>query len=96
MSPSRSASASRFTSSTTPLLNYIRPYVGYGPVNVVENWFDSNYHSLQALFEKRFSHGLQFQASYTFSKSLDNASSGAIASAARPDSSSAWPLSSWK
>jgi hypothetical protein len=35
----------------------------------------SNYNSLQALFQKNFSHGLQFQASYTFSKSLDNASS---------------------
>jgi hypothetical protein len=35
----------------------------------------SNYNSLQALFEKRFSHSLQFQASYTYSKSLDNASS---------------------
>jgi hypothetical protein len=35
----------------------------------------SNYNSLQALFEKQYSHGIQFQAAYTFSKSLDNASS---------------------
>jgi hypothetical protein len=35
----------------------------------------SNYNSFQAMFEKRFSHGLQFQASYTFGKTLDNASS---------------------
>ncbi|MBS1841917.1 MAG: TonB-dependent receptor [Acidobacteria bacterium] len=35
----------------------------------------SNYNSLQALFVKRYSRGLQFQLAYTFSKSLDNASS---------------------
>jgi len=35
----------------------------------------SNYNSLQTLLQKQFSHGLQFQASYTYSKSLDNASS---------------------
>jgi hypothetical protein len=36
---------------------------------------NSNYNSLQASLEKRFNHGLQFQAAYTWSKSIDNASS---------------------
>jgi outer membrane receptor protein involved in Fe transport len=36
---------------------------------------NSAYNSLQAMLEKRFSHGMQFQAAYTFSKSLDWASS---------------------
>ena len=35
----------------------------------------SNYHSLQILVEKRFSRGLQFTGAYTWSKSIDNASS---------------------
>ena len=35
----------------------------------------SNYNSLQVLFQKNFSKGLQFQASYTLSKTMDNASS---------------------
>jgi len=35
----------------------------------------SSYNSFQASLEKRFSHGLQMQAAYTFSKSLDWASS---------------------
>jgi len=35
---------------------------------------NSNYNALEAMLEKRFSHGLQFQASYTFSKSIDDGS----------------------
>jgi hypothetical protein len=35
---------------------------------------DSSYHALQVRSEKRASHGLAFLASYTFSKSLDDAS----------------------
>jgi Carboxypeptidase regulatory-like domain len=34
----------------------------------------SSYHALQASLEKRFSHGLQFTAAYTYGKSLDYAS----------------------
>jgi len=34
----------------------------------------SSYHSLQMHYEKRFGHGLQFQASYTWAHSIDNAS----------------------
>ena len=36
---------------------------------------NSNYNSLQASLEKRFTHGLQFELAYTCSKSIDNASS---------------------
>jgi Carboxypeptidase regulatory-like domain len=36
---------------------------------------NSSYNSFQADLEKRFSHGLQLQAAYTFSKSMDQASS---------------------
>jgi hypothetical protein len=36
---------------------------------------NSSYNSLQTMVEKRFSKGLMFQASYTWSKSIDNASS---------------------
>ena len=36
---------------------------------------NSDYNSLQVSLDKHFSHGLQFQAAYTFSKSIDDASS---------------------
>lgn len=45
----------------------------------------SNYNSLQARLEKQFSHGLQFEASYTFSHALDDASSASLGSANQGD-----------
>ena len=40
----------------------------------------SNYHSLQVRLEKRFTHGLQYEAAYTFAHALDNASSASLGS----------------
>jgi len=40
----------------------------------------SNYNSLQARLEKRFTHGLQFEAAYTYAHALDNASSASLGS----------------
>lgn len=51
--------------------NFLRPYVGWGNINLREPAGSSNYHSLQASANRRFTSGLQFGASYTWSKSLD-------------------------
>ena len=45
----------------------------------------SNYHSLQARLEKRLTHGLQFEASYTYSHAQDTASSANLGSFATGD-----------
>jgi len=45
----------------------------------------SNYDSLQVRLERQFSHGLQFQASYTYAHALDNASSASLGSANQGD-----------
>ena len=42
------------------------------------NAFSSIYNSLQVKVEKRFSHGLQFLTTYTFSKSIDTASGSPV------------------
>jgi hypothetical protein len=41
---------------------------------------ESNYHSLQVRLEKRYSHGLQYEAAYTWSHALDDASSASLGS----------------
>ncbi|HUI42817.1 MAG TPA: carboxypeptidase regulatory-like domain-containing protein [Terriglobia bacterium] len=47
----------------------------FGSVFAQDTIANSVYNSLQLSFEKRFSHGLQFLGAYTWSKSLDDASS---------------------
>src|SRR5712691_5535892 len=50
------------------------PFVGLSPlVYRLESSGNSTYNSLQATLKKDMSHGLQFLAAYTFSKSIDDA-----------------------
>lgn len=50
---------------------FLRPYAGYGDVNMRQWGANSSYHSLQVSGNRRFTHGLQFGASWTWSKALD-------------------------
>jgi len=52
----------------------LRPNPRFDDVNILESRANSVYHSLQARFQQRFSHGLTALASYTFGKSIDDAS----------------------
>lgn len=52
-----------------------RPNVNFASVAVVRNRATSDYHALQLKFQRRVSHGLQALASYTWSHSIDIASS---------------------
>lgn len=50
-----------------------RPFPQFGDVVMVTPmWGNSNYHGLNIKVEKRFSHGLNFLANYTFSKFIDD------------------------
>jgi Carboxypeptidase regulatory-like domain/TonB dependent receptor-like, beta-barrel/TonB-dependent Receptor Plug Domain len=50
------------------------PYFGFAQLFQAQDSVSSNYHSLQAKLDKRFSHGLSFLTSYTWSHSIDGAS----------------------
>jgi Carboxypeptidase regulatory-like domain/TonB dependent receptor len=51
-----------------------------GSIDTLRSNTFSNYNSLQVHLEKRLSHGLQFQVSYTYSHALDDASSASLGS----------------
>jgi Carboxypeptidase regulatory-like domain/TonB-dependent Receptor Plug Domain len=53
--------------------NFMRPYLGYGDIFAYEFGSSSNYNSLQASLNRRFSRGLRAGFSYTFSKVLGTA-----------------------
>ncbi len=51
-----------------------RPNPRFDDIDQLESRANSNYHSLQARFQQRFSRGLAALVSYTFAKSIDDAS----------------------
>ncbi len=60
------------TANNVPLPQpFLRPMTGYNNINVREFGSNSNYHSLQASANRRFASGVQFGASWTWSKTLD-------------------------
>ena len=50
--------------------DFLRPYSGYGSIKWLQFDGNSSYHSLQVYAHRRFAHGLQFGASWTWSKAM--------------------------
>jgi hypothetical protein len=54
--------------------NFLRPYQGYGNINLFEFGSNSSYHSLQSSAGQRFRSGITWNVAYTFSKVLGTSS----------------------
>ena len=67
------------TPSVPLTANFLRPMQGYASVIYSEWAASSNYHSMQATANRRFAHGLQISAAWTWSKSMDYNSTDASA-----------------
>jgi hypothetical protein len=66
------------TTSTLANAVYRVPYLGYQAIGLQATAYDAvyNYNSLQLTARKQFSHGLQMQAAYTWSKDLTDLRNG--------------------
>lgn len=61
--------------ANTQRLNLVRPYKGYDAINTFDPVFTSNYHGLQAQFQKQFKDGSLVVLNYTWSHALGTATS---------------------
>src|SRR5215467_124412 len=55
-------------------INALRPYKGFGSIRQTDNVASSRYNALQVAWNRRYSGGLMFGASYTYAKSMDDGS----------------------
>jgi Carboxypeptidase regulatory-like domain len=84
------------TQSGKPLPDtFLVPYVGWSNLMYEEFAGTANYNSLQVTLNRRFSHGLMFGGSYTYSKALGEANSetGAVSAYFSPRQRNYQPLS---
>jgi hypothetical protein len=51
--------------------NFLKPYQGWGTINLYEFATNSNYHALMLTVQHRFGRGFNMSANYTLSKALD-------------------------
>ncbi len=63
------------TASNSSDLNLLRPYKGYGPINILAPRFMGNYNSLQISVAKKFRGGSLINTNYTWAKALTNSQS---------------------
>lgn len=61
--------------ANSQLLNYVRPYRGFGPISISSPRFQSNYHSLQAQWQWRAGENNLLTLNYTWSHALTDAPS---------------------
>jgi hypothetical protein len=59
-------------STAVQQLNFVRPFQGFGAINVSSPVFSSNYNSLQVSLQKRLRGGSLFNVNYTWSHALTN------------------------
>ena len=71
--------------------NIINPNPNFFQIALTDNSASSYYDALQVKFQRRLSRGLQALASYTFSHSIDNASTDAFANYLNTPCSGAYP-----
>jgi hypothetical protein len=72
--PEYAAAGYKFSGQYAYPQNYLSPFKGYGQMEYYEFNGTSNYNSLQASLQRRFSKGLTMGATYTWSKSMTTAS----------------------
>lgn len=51
--------------------DFLRPYRGYGDINITTYSSSSSYNGLQIQVNRRYTHGFQYGLAYTWSKTLD-------------------------